>query len=288
MKVTNIDLYAYFGLDRPKGAKGYLHGIFFEEELPEMSKDRRHPMVLLVPGGSYASLSYREGEPVALRFLTKGYNAFWLEYSNISNGFYYPTEIFEGMMAITYLSKRAKNYASESNDLSLCGFSAGGHLVGMLGSLTNEEKALFPQYEKSGASAKAIIFSYPVVSPSINKPNSSGANDSFRNLAGSNPYLINQFALERRITSSFPPSFIWGTETDDAVSAEHFRLLKRVLDARGVKNQCLIFPSGGHGLASCDINSYTESQLSKIPQENGVWIDYASSFLKSVGLFVKD
>lgn len=289
MKVTNIDLYAYFGVTRPKGAKGYLHGIFFEEHLPEMNPKRLHPMILLVPGGSYRFVSYREGEPVALRFLTKGYNAFWLEYSHKDDGFYYPCEIIEGMMAITYLYKKAKNFASDPKDIALCGFSAGGHLTGLLGSLTQDEKALFPQYEKSGASIKGIVFSYPVVSPSINEPKRNyGANDSFVNLAGHNAYLIPHLGLEERIGRDFPPSYIWSTEADDCVSPDHARLLKRALDEKGVKNELRIFPRGGHGLAACDINCFSPKDLANAPVENAVWIDEAVRFLQSVGLSVKE
>ena len=37
--------------------------------------------MLVIPGGGYGMVSAREGEPIALSFLNKGYNSFVLTYS---------------------------------------------------------------------------------------------------------------------------------------------------------------------------------------------------------------
>ena len=36
---------------------------------------KKRPMIVICPGGGYEKLSYREGEPVAMQFLAKGYHA---------------------------------------------------------------------------------------------------------------------------------------------------------------------------------------------------------------------
>lgn len=43
--------------------------------------DRRHPAVVVCPGGAYLFASEREGKPVALRFAAQGYRAFVLRYA---------------------------------------------------------------------------------------------------------------------------------------------------------------------------------------------------------------
>ena len=42
---------------------------------------KTRPAVIVCPGGGYVYLSPREGEPVALRYASKGFHAFILRYS---------------------------------------------------------------------------------------------------------------------------------------------------------------------------------------------------------------
>jgi Esterase/lipase len=48
---------------------------------PEMDPNRQRPAILVIPGGGYAMTSDREAEPVAVKMLAKGYQAFILRYS---------------------------------------------------------------------------------------------------------------------------------------------------------------------------------------------------------------
>ena len=41
----------------------------------EKLKIKKRPMIIVCPGGGYHMLSYREGEPVAMHFLSRGYHA---------------------------------------------------------------------------------------------------------------------------------------------------------------------------------------------------------------------
>ena len=77
MKVTCIDLYEYYGLAAPEGAKGQLTCLA-DTTSPEVSSSRVRPAVLVLPGGGYWFTSDREATPVALRFLARGYAAFIL------------------------------------------------------------------------------------------------------------------------------------------------------------------------------------------------------------------
>ena len=127
MKVTNIDLYKYFNWPKPnKATKGILHGIFFDKETDgdlEVNKKRLRPMMLIFPGGAYTSVSQREATPVCVSFLKYGFNCFYLEYSTAPKN-RYPTMLIEAMMALTYLYKKAKDFYSDPNKITLCGFSA--------------------------------------------------------------------------------------------------------------------------------------------------------------------
>ncbi len=52
-------------------------------------KVKKRPFILICPGGGYERTSYREGEPLALHFLSRGYHAGVLRYSTAPDGFRY-------------------------------------------------------------------------------------------------------------------------------------------------------------------------------------------------------
>ena len=47
----------------------------------EECRIQKRPAVVICPGGGYEFCSFREGEPVALELLSKGYQTFVLRYS---------------------------------------------------------------------------------------------------------------------------------------------------------------------------------------------------------------
>lgn len=284
MKVTNIDLYKYFGWPKPnKYAKGILHGIFFDHDSDdaEFPKKRIHPIMLIIPGGGYSFVSQRESAPVCISFLKYGYNCFYLEYSVTPHN-KYPTELIEGLMAITYLYKKAKDINSDKDKISLCGFSAGGHLVGLLSSLTKEERELFYPYDKCGAHIKAAIFSYPVI-------NYEGSDEWFSNLLGKDYPAKERFDITSRLNSSFPPSYIWASEKDELVDPHlNAEYLKMALDKAKVPNKFHLYPNGMHGLSTGDINTHPVNDVNKEEFDNVTsWVEEASSFLSSIGAGLK-
>ncbi len=67
------------------------------------------PAVVSVPGGGYGYVSPREGEPIALEFLQRGYNCFVLDYTIGSpNGAPYPEQFLQLAAAIDYVKKNAE------------------------------------------------------------------------------------------------------------------------------------------------------------------------------------
>ncbi|MDR2786136.1 MAG: alpha/beta hydrolase, partial [Treponema sp.] len=94
--------------------------------------------VIICPGGAYRFLSPREAEPVARRFLEKGWRPFILRYSVGENLGTLPLE--EAARAVRLVREEA---AGRKRPVVLCGFSAGGHLAASLGVHWNNA-AVFP------------------------------------------------------------------------------------------------------------------------------------------------
>ena len=108
MKTEIIDLYEYFNVKKPEGARGYL-ATYVAALSPEIDPGRKLPAMLVIPGGAYYMVSDREAEPVALKFFAAGFNAFVLNYSvACDSAVKYPYQIAEAEMAVAYLRMNAE------------------------------------------------------------------------------------------------------------------------------------------------------------------------------------
>ena len=132
MKVLFVDLYQSYTVEKPEGAAGTLT-CYLQPTTEKVSPRRLRPAVLILPGGGYGHVSPREGEPVALRFLARGWCAFVLEYSVAPLKF--PTQLREAAMAMAWIRANAEAFGIDPHALAAMGFSAGGHLCGTLGTL---------------------------------------------------------------------------------------------------------------------------------------------------------
>ena len=79
MQVFDIDLKTEFSA--LKKMSGGILRCYIPEVSSEADPDTQRPSVLIYPGGAYVFCSNREAEPIALYYLSKGYNAFVLFYS---------------------------------------------------------------------------------------------------------------------------------------------------------------------------------------------------------------
>ena len=95
--------------------------------LNEEWEPARRPAVIVCPGGAYTYLADREGEPVALSFMQKGYDAFVLRYS-LGERSAYPGPLDDISRAVWFVRSHADEWEIDPDHIAVCGFSAGGHL----------------------------------------------------------------------------------------------------------------------------------------------------------------
>ena len=110
-------------------------GVRFSGMLPgnyeEIDLERKHPAVILLAGGAYWRRTPREKEAVALKFLAQGISPWILEYSVAPHVF--PQSLCEALTAVAWLRERGEEYHLDARNISVCGFSAGGHLAASTG-----------------------------------------------------------------------------------------------------------------------------------------------------------
>lgn len=240
MITEKIDLYEYFKLNRNGANGGYLT-VYARTESAEM-KRRIRPAMLVLPGGAYTMISDRESEPVALKFLDKGYSSFVLSYSVYTK---YPTPLHEAQMAVAYIRDNAEFYNVDSNRICAVGFSAGGHLTGLLATAKTDEAILKRGIDE--LKPNAVILSYPVVT--MGEFTHVGSRD---NISGGNEKLYDALSVEKRADKNSVPAFIWHTYEDSAVPLENSLMLASAYRNNNVPFALHIFERGWHGLSFAD------------------------------------
>ena len=249
---------------------------YFLDNSPEMDIDRKRPLVLVCPGGGYEFTSDREAEPIALQMCARGFHSCVLRYNIAPERF--PTAIWELAASVAWLRAHAEEYHIDADNITICGFSAGGHLVTSLSTFWNREFL----HRVTGLTAEQIrpnrlIASYPVITSG-----EYAHRGSFNALLGEkaeDPEMLEFVSLEKQVTEDMPPAFIWHTFSDDCVPVENSLMLANAMRKANVPFELHIFPEGPHGLALA--NEQTDSgDGNMIRRECAAWIDMAADWIR--------
>lgn len=215
---------------------------------PFIEPDRTRASVLICPGGGYCMVSDRENEPIALAFVARGYNAFVLDYSTAdTSDAKYPAQLLESSAALAYIRRNCEKYHVKKDAVSICGFSAGGHMAAMLGTLWNEKVVTDTLGIELGENRPdGMILAYPVITSG-----EFAHRGSFNKLIGEplSEELLHKLSLENSVGEHTPPAFIWHTLTDKGVPVENSFLFANAMKKANIPFELHIYPDGPHGLS---------------------------------------
>lgn len=228
--------------------------------------------VLICPGGGYDYCSKREAEPVALRFLSYGIDAFVLEYSCKTP---FPTNLLEAAAAMAFIRKNADEWNIDRNRIFICGFSAGGHLAASLSVHWNKPfvkdvLGLTDEHKPDGS-----ILGYPVIT--TGELTHQGSID---NLIADNPTEERTLlvTLDRQVDADTPPAFIWHCADDGCVPVENSLWYAGALSRNKIPFVLHVFKDGGHGLSLAD--ETTAAYDGHINPEAAQWFMMAVDWIK--------
>ena len=228
---------------------------------------RQKPCMLICPGGGYEHVSLREGEPVALRFLSMGYVCAVLEYS-VSPA-RYPVALSQLAESVRYLKNHCDKYGADPSRLYVMGFSAGGHLAGCLGTMWRDWG--------DECRPDAAVLCYPVITSGEYAHRA-----SFENLLGERyEQMKDQMSLENRVSLLTVPTFLWHTKTDRSVPYMNSVLFSEACDRLGVKNRLVLFSSGDHALSLADRTVLT-SRHNTVNEEVAVWPSLVDNWINTL------
>lgn len=225
----------------------------------------KRPAVLVVPGGAYAAVAATEGEIVAQKFYQAGYQAFVLTYTTnmLMSAPLYMQPMKDISRAVRMLRAGAEDLRLDLNRITVCGFSAGGHLCGCL--CVHHEDIEDEKYGAFSNRPDSAIFSYAVFKMDAGEnnllcrallgvENEAGLSRENKNVPGCNTLreACDYLSVEKWVTDDMPPCFLWQTAEDELIPFGNIQAMTDRLYQKKADFTCHIFSKGPHGLSTAD------------------------------------
>jgi len=193
--------------------------------------------VLVIPGGGYTKIVWdKEGVEIARWLNGLGIDAYVLKYrlpnEGHKNGRFVPLQDAQRAMRLI----RARHPAAKVGAL---GFSAGGHLTGMIG--TTYAKHYYEVIDSADALSSRPDFLVLIYTPTGGR----GAPA----LAGENVQLVAGNSVLTGIGADSPPTFIVQGAADTKVPVRNAEDIFAALQKAGAASEMHIFPGAEHGFA---------------------------------------
>lgn len=248
------------------------------DRYPEVQGERKRPLVIICPGGGYGHHSPREGEAVAVKMNSFGFNAIVLRYSLLPNTL--PSALFEAAYTVALSRAYSEEWGVDPDRIIMAGFSAGGHVAASLGTLWNNDilKPLVVdklQLIPRDVRPDGLLLSYPVITSG-----EFAHRQSFEKLLGDDyDKNLDLVSLENRVDPETPITFMWHTFEDGSVPVENSMLFASALRKNNVPFELHIFPHGSHGLGLATRETDMKDG-SKFQPECACWADMFATWVE--------
>lgn len=231
------------------------------------------PAVLVIPGGGYVGVCEdTEGGPIAKKFNELGYHAFVLDYRTAPEKWPAPQQ--DAMRAMKMIRANAEGWLVDPEHLYVCGFSAGGHLAGSLGTICWEvDASAGDDCDMFSHVPNGMILCYGVLSLA------SYSNQETRvNLLGEvSEEVALEFSLPGHVSGATPPTFLMHTIRDQVVPYRNSMEFADAMAKNDRPCQLALYNWGDHGML-LGLDTLDVSQ----------WPMQAAAFMENVELSAKD
>lgn len=249
-QATPIDIISLWPNDEPPHhpkhqLKNNVHTVatpFMAVYSPEQSN---HTAILVLSGGGYAhEVLNKEGTPTAQWLQQHGFTVFELLYRLPHLPQQSQTRDFP--FADAQRALRLIKATSKYKQVGVMGFSAGGHVAGMLATQwTTPFYFAVDHIDTLSARPDFAVLLYPIVSMQAPLNHTHAYHVLFNE--HSSDALLRQYSVNQNVRSDTPPMFI-AHARDDAISpVANSELLHQALIQQHISNQLILFDHGGHG-----------------------------------------
>ncbi|WP_193211807.1 alpha/beta hydrolase fold domain-containing protein, partial [Luteolibacter marinus] len=233
--------------------------------LPESGTAKKRPLVVMIHGGGWMSGRKEDGlDVVRLLAGTGDYVTATINY-RLTQEASWPAQIFDCKAAIRFLRAKADQYGIDAGKIGVMGFSAGGHLVSMLGTSgdVKELEGDLGEFKNISSRVQGVVnFFGPTDFLTIFGKDVKVADVPKDNMAirllGKNEEEIRRNAKLASpvnwITRDDAPFFTAHGTKDSLVPFAQAEELDRALAKTGVESHLVAMEGAGHGFASQELN----------------------------------
>lgn len=193
------------------------------------------PAVLLIYGGSWSDKDHRwQMRLLARKLAGRGYVVMIPAYRGTPE-YRYPASLEDMREALRWLRGHAADYQVNPGKVAAYGFSAGGQLAALLGTLEGP-----PQVRVQAVVAASAPVDLTLKPTGEILPRYLGVGYE------ENPALYREASPVTHVSPDDPPVFIYQGTDDKMVWTEHSRMFKAALDRAGVRNELYWLKGRGH------------------------------------------
>lgn len=210
--------------------------------------DALRPAVVVIHGGGWHEGAGLERDGMAdhaQRLAEAGYVAFNISYRLVPSGGQFPHAVQDCICALAWIRGHAGDYGIDPDRIGALGYSAGGHLVSMLGTAASDP-IVAPDCEAGQTTPVNAVVSGA-------GPQDMGlllAVDTVSEFVGGSraehPELYVQASPISYVAPGAPPFLFIHGDSDWFVDIEHSTRMAAALEAVGTDHHLLEIPGGGH------------------------------------------
>lgn len=197
----------------------------------------RHAVVLVVHGGSWQHGDKSDMAFICRELARNGIAAFTVNY-RLAPSHHYPAPVLDLQQAVTWLRGHATIYQLDADEIGAWGYSAGAHLVAMLG--TDNNPALHLRAIVAGGTPADLR----------RWPNSPIVKIFLGQNASENMALATEASPVSHVRADDPAFFFYHGANDTLVEPEQPQLFAEALKAKGVEATVYYLPGFGHILTA--------------------------------------
>lgn len=254
---------------------------YIHDEFGAYGTEGGRPAIIVLPGGAFAFLSPREGEPVALTFMQRGFNTFVLDYT-VGEDCRYPDVLIECSKAIETVRSHASAWNINPNKVYLMGFSAGACLAGISATQWNDPVIC----DTLGVSPEAIRPDAAVIAYGCWDNSGTIWNDPEFINPGASQFPKScppQLDMINYVGSHVCPMFVWHNQKDKYVPVRNALMIAEKLCALKIPVELHLYTDGEHGMSVANELTVRDAREKALVDDNpniSLWVDMADHWLK--------
>ncbi len=205
-----------------------------------------HAAVLVIHGGDWSEGERGDMSDVCKYLAERGFAAITVDY-RLAPQYRFPAPLHDLQQAVRWLRARAESLNVDADRIGVYGYSSGGHLAALLGSISEGDPLDAPQGGPD-TRVKAVVAGG---APTDLRKYEDGERVS-QFLGGWRKQITELFALASPIThvsSGDPPFFFYHGTLDTLVPMDHAEDMKAALEAAGVPVQLLRLTAMTHTMS---------------------------------------